>query len=221
MPKIVDPVERRKAVADAVFRVVAREGVEHASLRRVAEEAGLVVGSVRHYFDSHTELLSFTLAELNRRVTDRVLHDLAEIFPEGVVVQQVPGSVAERILAELLPVDEQRFEESAVWLAFTTAARARPELADLAVQPLAGVRSLVRRVLSTMSDAGVLRGTVGDLEQETDRLAALLDGLALAAVVDPARRDPDRMRATLRLHLASLVGSDVTEEAARVRTSPR
>ncbi|MBF6329489.1 TetR/AcrR family transcriptional regulator [Nocardia transvalensis] len=210
MPKIVDPAERRKTVADAVFRVVAREGVEHASLRRVAEEAGLVVGSVRHYFASHAELLSFTLAELNRRVTDRVLAHLAEAFPEGLVVPEVPGSVAERILAELLPVDEQRFEESAVWLAFTTAARTRPELAELAVQPLAGVRSLVHRVLSAMSEAGVLRGTVGDLEREADRLAALLDGLALAAVVDPDRRDPDRMRAVLRLHLASLVGGDVT-----------
>ncbi|MCM6775268.1 TetR/AcrR family transcriptional regulator [Nocardia sp. CDC159] len=206
MPKIVDPTERRKAVADAVFRVVAREGVENASLRRVAEEAGLVVGSVRHYFGSHAELLSFTLAELNRRVTDRVLGHLAELFAEGMVAPEVPGSYAERILVELLPLDEARFEESAVWLAFTTAARSRPELAELAAQPVAGARSLVHRVLSAMSEAGVLRRIVVDLELETDRLAALLDGLALAAVVDPARRDPNAMRAVLRLHLASLVG---------------
>ncbi|MEU6586220.1 TetR/AcrR family transcriptional regulator [Nocardia sp. NPDC046763] len=204
MPKIVDPTERRKAVADAVFRVVAREGVEKASLRRVAEEAGLVVGSVRHYFGSHAELLSFTLAELNRRVTDRVLGHLAELLPESMVVPEVPGSYAERILVELLPLDEARFEESAVWLAFTTAARSRPELAELAAQPVAGARSLVHRVLSAMAEAGVLRGV--DLELESDRLAALLDGLALAAVVDPARRDPNAMRAVLRLHLASLVG---------------
>ncbi|MFC9998640.1 TetR/AcrR family transcriptional regulator [Nocardia sp. NPDC127526] len=208
MPKIVDPTERRKAVADAVFRVVAHEGVESASLRRVAAEAGLAIGSVRHYFGSHAELLSFALAELDSRVTDRVLRHLAEFFPDsGAAPPRVPGSHAERILLELLPLDEPRFEESAVWLAFTTAARSRPELAELAVRPLTGVRSLVHRVLSAMAGAGVLHGATGDLERETDRLAALLDGLALAAVVDPDRRDPDAMRAVLRLHLASLTGS--------------
>ncbi|QIS21480.1 TetR/AcrR family transcriptional regulator [Nocardia terpenica] len=219
MPKIVDPTERRKAVADAVFRVVTREGVENASLRRVAEEAGLVVGSVRHYFASHAELLSFTLAELNRRITDRVLEHLAELFPEGMVVPDVPGSHAERILVELLPLDRARFEESAVWLAFTTAARSRPELAELAAQPVAGARSLVHRVLSAMAEAGVLRGV--DLELETDRLAALLDGLALAAVVDPARRDPNAMRAVLRLHLANLVGPQPKSGAGRTSTPGR
>lgn len=210
MPKVVDPVQRRKTVADAVFRVVARDGVEKASLRRVAEEAGLVVGSVRHYFASHAELLSFTLTELNDRVTERVQRHLAALFPGGEVEHalpddHIPGSYAEQILVELLPLDQARFEEAAVWLAFTTAARARPELSSLAAAPLAGVRSLVHRVLSAMAAAGVLH--TDDLELETDRLAAVLDGLSLAAVVDPDRRNPETMRAVLHLHLASLTKS--------------
>ncbi|ATL68683.1 TetR/AcrR family transcriptional regulator [Nocardia terpenica] len=211
MPKVVDPVQRRKTVADAAFRVVARDGVEKASLRRVAEEAGLVVGSVRHYFASHAELLSFTLTELNDRVTERVQRHLAALFPGGEVESRalpddhIPGSYAEQILVELLPLDQSRFEEAAVWLAFTTAARARPELSPLAAAPLAGVRSLVHRVLSAMAAAGVLH--TDDLEIETDRLAAVLDGLSLAAVVDPDRRNPETMRAVLHLHLASLTKS--------------
>lgn len=68
MPKIVDPGARRRAVADAVLRVIGREGVEGASLRNVAEEAGLAIGSVRHYFRDHDELLLFTMRELS---TDR------------------------------------------------------------------------------------------------------------------------------------------------------
>ncbi|MFI6044714.1 TetR/AcrR family transcriptional regulator [Nocardia sp. NPDC051321] len=201
MPKIVDATERKKAVADAVFRVVAREGVENATLRRVAEEAGLVIGSVRHYFASHPELLTFALAELNSRVLARVQRHLADLS-DGRTART--GSYAADILAEVLPLDAARLEESSVWLAFTTAARSRPELAELAGQPAAGVRALSRQVLSAMSDAGALRASVGDLVLETDRLAALLDGLSIAAVVDPDRRDPETMLAILRLHLASL-----------------
>ncbi|MFE3190313.1 TetR/AcrR family transcriptional regulator [Nocardia sp. NPDC059240] len=208
MPKVVDPIERRKAVADAVFRVAARDGVENASLRRVAEEAGLAVGSVRHYFTDHAELLSFTLSELNTRVTARIQDQLATLFPDGdpgttpPPPGHVPGSHAERILVELLPLDEARFEEAAVWLAFTTTARSRPELAPLAAQPLAGVRSLVHRVLSAMVTAGSLQAV--DVDLEADRLAAILDGLTLAALADPSRRDPVAMRAILHRHLASL-----------------
>ncbi|MFI9589760.1 TetR family transcriptional regulator [Nonomuraea sp. NPDC052265] len=45
-------------VAGTVFGVVRRAGFEQASLRNVAEEAGLAIGSVRHYFAGHTELIA-------------------------------------------------------------------------------------------------------------------------------------------------------------------
>ncbi|RJO74089.1 TetR family transcriptional regulator [Nocardia panacis] len=202
MPKIVDPIQRRKAVADAVFRVVAEEGVQGASLRRVAEEAGLAIGSVRHYFDGHTELLGFALAELNNRVNLRVEAHLARRDTE---TRPRPGHFAEQVLAELLPLDPPRLEEAAVWLAFTATARSHPALAPIALELASGVRWIAHRALTGMAEAGVLNDTIGDLEHESDRLAALLDGLALAAVIDPGRRDPDTIRAVLRLHLASLV----------------
>ena len=61
MPRVVDPVERRRFLAQAVWRVVRREGLERASVREVAREAGVSMGSLRHYFSSQSELLIFAM----------------------------------------------------------------------------------------------------------------------------------------------------------------
>lgn len=58
MPARIDPQERRQEVIRAAFRLVVAEGIEGVSLRKVADESGLNVGSVRHYFDGHHDLLT-------------------------------------------------------------------------------------------------------------------------------------------------------------------
>ncbi len=201
MPKIVDREARRQAVADAVLRVAARHGLEHASLRNVAEEAGLAVGSVRHYFDDHSELMLFAMGELARRielrVRERAVHLLAT--PPGADRR----TAVEELLAEFLPLDTARHEEAALWLAFTTAARLRPELRPRADELNDGMRELITRVLTEGRRSGSLREDL-DVPLETVRLAALLDGLALHAVVQPSHVTPEAMRGVLSRHLDSL-----------------
>nr|BFD89645.1 TetR family transcriptional regulator C-terminal domain-containing protein [Kitasatospora sp. Xyl93] len=201
MPKIVDPAERRQAVADAVLRVAAREGLEHASLRNVAEEAGLAVGSVRHYFAGGSELMIFAMRELARRIEARVrVHAAALLAP-------APGTdrreLVAGLLAETLPLDAERREESALWLSFVTAARTRPELRPRAAELQAGLDDLVRRVLVESERSGRLAPGL-DLAVETRRLSALLDGLTLQAVQHPDLVGPDELRAVLRRHLDTL-----------------
>ncbi|MGG7569515.1 TetR/AcrR family transcriptional regulator [Streptomyces sirii] len=101
MPKIVDPVTRRRAVARAVLSVAARHGLERASLRNVAEEAGLAIGSVRHYFADHDELMIFTMRELSQRIGDRVrTHAERLLAPDGCTDRRAG---TEQLLAEFLP----------------------------------------------------------------------------------------------------------------------
>src|SRR3954468_19820411 len=104
VPRIVDPEARRTAVVDALFRVVRREGVEQASLRNVAEEAGLAIGSVRHYFDGHDELIIFAAQELHRRISDRVWARAEQILAAPEATDRRRLSAA--LLAEWLPLDE-------------------------------------------------------------------------------------------------------------------
>ncbi|MFI9201972.1 TetR/AcrR family transcriptional regulator [Streptomyces sp. NPDC053048] len=204
MPKIVDPEARRRAVADAVFRVAGRDGLENASLRNVAEEAGLAVGSVRHYFASHSELMLFAMRELARRVDARVRGRAERLLaaPSG----PDRAALLEELLAEFLPLDAARHDEAVLWLAFSTAARVRPDLRPRADELHAGMRELIDRVLREGRHHG---GFPEDLDAplEALRLLALLDGLTLTAVLQPGRVTPDDMRRVLRLHLLSLRGA--------------
>jgi AcrR family transcriptional regulator len=201
MPKVVDPEERRRSVAEAVFRVAARGGLEQASLRNVADEAGLAIGSVRHYFGSHDELLTFAMGVLEQRVQQRLSGYADRVAAAESAADR--RTVVEHLLGELLPLDTERHEEAAVWLAFINAARTRPQLASRAREAYDGVRIVVRLVLAGAHAAGRLADGL-DIDLETERLAALLDGLATDAVLQPGRMPPDTMIAVLRRHLDSL-----------------
>ncbi|MFF0294740.1 TetR/AcrR family transcriptional regulator [Kitasatospora sp. NPDC004614] len=204
MPKIVDPEERRQAVADAVLRVAAREGLEHASLRNVADEAGLAIGSVRHYFAGSSELMIFAMGELARRIEARIRTHAAALLDPAATGDR--RELTLQLLAETLPLDTVRREESAVWLSFVTAARTRPELRGCLATMQSGLDELIHRVLLETRRTGALAPGL-DLAVETRRLSALLDGLTLQAVQHPLLVGPDELCAVLRSHLDSLAGA--------------
>ncbi|MGK5729041.1 TetR/AcrR family transcriptional regulator [Streptomyces sp. URMC 124] len=201
MPKIVDPGARRRAVAEAVLRVVGRRGLEAASLRNVAEEAGLAIGSVRHYFGDHDELVIFAMEELTGRIERRVRARVDRLLDPSAAAER--GAGAEELLAEFLPLDPERHEEAVLWIAFATAARTRPGLLPHALALQDGLRTLVARVLSGAREAGALPDDL-DTGAESLRLAALLDGLTFQAVLQPATLTPDVLRQTIRRHLDTL-----------------
>lgn len=206
MPKIVDPERRRADVVDALFRVVRRAGLEGASLRNVADEAGLAIGSVRHYFDSHDALLAFALDAMVERVSDRLLARVAVVLPEieeGRLAGDAARDATVDMLAELLPLDEDRRDEAVVWLAFLAAARTRPALRERSAAATAATAALVRQVLAGADRRGALRAGL-DLDLEEQRLSALVDGLTLRSVLHPELLPADTARQALRAHLDSL-----------------
>lgn len=187
-------------MAQAVLSVAARQGLEHASLRNVADEAGLAIGSVRHYFADHDELMTFTMRELSRRISDRIrTHAERLLAPYGRTDRQ---AATEELLAEFLP-DEARRQEAALWLAFTAAAHTRPELRPCAAEMQSDLHTLMSRVLHEAQCAGSLQAGM-DVELESTRLAALLDGLTLQATLLPDRYPPMLLRQVLRRHLDAL-----------------
>src|SRR6476661_5525267 len=106
MPKFVDAALRRQEVVEAVFRIIASDGLERASLREVADEAGLAVGSVRHYFASSDDLLVFSFGAVIDRIAARLEESLAlvEQEPQGGPEQL---SAVVNFLGQFLPLDEE------------------------------------------------------------------------------------------------------------------
>ncbi|KAB2350898.1 TetR/AcrR family transcriptional regulator [Actinomadura rudentiformis] len=192
MPRVVDPVERRRELAEAVWRVIRRDGLEQASVRNVAREAGLSMGSLRHYFDSQSNLLAFALNMVIERIEQRI---------SALDLQADPRLRAERVLAELLPMDAERQAENEVWLAFTARAQADPELRALRDRGYDVLHAGCRRLVQDLLGAGA---STDDVDLQAERLHALVDGLAVHAATRPDRNGPERMAALVSRHLDDL-----------------
>lgn len=197
MPKIVDPAERRTAVVDAVLRIAERDGLEQATLRNIATEAGLAIGSVRHYFSDHAEVMEVAMAALVDRLSQRILAKA-----EAVTAAADRRAAVVSLLEEFLPFDATRRLESAAWLGFVAASRTEPRLRPFADKMQDGTLAIVGRVVHRVNAA-----TNAGLDEplETRRLAALIDGLTLRVVLQPRAMDEHEARAVLERHLDSLL----------------
>ena len=228
MPKFVDAAIRRQEVVDAVFRIIAADGLERASLREVADEAQLAVGSVRHYFASSDELLTHAFAVVVDRIVGRVT------AADSRVGDLPPGSAEHHVavmalLGEFLPLDEERAVDACVWMAFKNAARTKPFLAAEADRSHRAVAAVVGGLILGLADgaesgdadkphtSGTDRsGTDPDdadgspginqqvLVTEAELLLAVLDGLTMHALLQPEWMTALMCKDVLEAHLEGL-----------------
>jgi AcrR family transcriptional regulator len=197
VPKIVDAEARRQDVVEAVLRIIAGDGLERASLRETADEAGLAVGSVRHYFAGSEELLAFAFAS----VVDRIVRRLEASLP-GVHAAD-PGTPEHRaailtLLCGLLPLDGPRALEVCAWMAFRNAARVRPFLAAEADRSHREVAVIVGSVIRALRPEDQ---PTESLVIEAERLLATLDGLCMHALLQPGWMTREMCVDVLEQHL--------------------
>ena len=130
--------ERTKQIVDATIRTIAAHGISGASLERIAEEAGMSRGHVRHFVGNREELL--------RESARRFYYEGAEgesILPLGTA--DVAGAL------DFLFGDEFAApgNENAVVLGFVEAARTDPVLAGLLVSAYQGTHGALGALLAT------------------------------------------------------------------------
>src|SRR3954464_14500290 len=116
MPKIVDIAQRRAELTEATARLIARSGIEAATMREIAAEAGWTTGALTHYFADKRELLlaTFEASLAARRSRRAELND---------------ASAGARLRASLegaLPIDEDRRRHWLVTLAACSHATGSP-----------------------------------------------------------------------------------------------
>lgn len=192
---MVDIEARREELAEALWRVVRREGLGQASVRNVAQEAGMSVGALRHYFGAQEELLAFAMRLVIERARGRIeALDLSSHDPRRAV---------EAVLREVLPLDGERRVEAEVWLAFTGRALVDPTLRTLRNESYDLLRWLCRRLVGSLVESGVAVAGL-DVDLEAERLYALVDGLALHAVARPERATERLITTVLSRHLEDL-----------------
>ena len=192
---MIDRDIRRHEIAESVWRIVLRDGVSAVSIRDVATEAGLAVGSVRHVFSTKAELLEYSMALVHERTRERV---------EAHFAVKDPRKLADAVLGELMPLDEQRRMEMAVNMAVVAESPSDPSLRRVALDAQRGVRDACSAVLTHLQREKLVRADA-DLAYETERLHALVDGLALHALTADAKDLREKaISGVLRAHLATL-----------------
>jgi AcrR family transcriptional regulator len=205
---------RRPEILDAAAKVVARRGITGLRLADVAEEAGVSVGTIQHYFGTRERLLLETFAFETERSLERWLS--AEHNGTGAWEQVL--ALVEIVLHP--PTFRERWTR---WLQFWAAYARDPKLRPSMGEAYDSWREPFRRAIA----AGIESGDFDPVLPEdvvVDRTVALFDGLALQVLLDARGMSLDRMRDLLVASLAADLGvaqSDQKgESAASVASIP-
>ncbi|MFC5814359.1 TetR/AcrR family transcriptional regulator [Nonomuraea harbinensis] len=195
MPKKVDHDERRRHIAEAVLRIAGRDGLDAATLRDVAAEAGMSLGAVQYYMRTKDEMLRYVVAYLGEQVTARITAgvDFASVDVRGFLVSMA---------TEMLPLDDRRRAERRTGQAFGARAGAVPELAEALRE---GQAWLHDRVADLISEAQRTGQAAGDLDpgHESVVFLALVEGLTAEIML--GLRDPDAALAAVRYHVGRVL----------------
>lgn len=195
MPKIVDHSERKSNIAEATWRVIIHQGIKGATVRNIAAEAGVSLGALRHYFSTQHELLVFAMNLVKERVTARIVDIMQTDLP--------PREQVARVLLELLPTDDGSMAEMEVWFAFIFHLKSAGEHND---ERHDAIYPLVIQLIDYLDQHELLRQEL-DKDSEAERLYAVVDGLALHAMLEPERLNSQRMIRVLNVHLDSICSS--------------
>ena len=192
MVRSVDAVaheRRRRELAHAVHRTVDRVGIEGASLREIAREAGVTTGTLTHYFADRGELVEYALELVVSESTERVMAAAAT------------GSLLDA-LCEWLPLDEHRRHEGAAGLVGISAARRDPALAEGLSRRYRAARDLLAGLFADRFRAAGRTLPAAEIGMLADEVIASVDGIATYGLADPDRYTADRQRALVRRVLA-------------------
>ena len=195
MPRTVDVVQRRARVAAAARAVIARDGLDAASVRRVAAEAGSSTTVVTHYFADKQALLAAAVEDAYRAVAVRM----------AAHVHAGPGGVTtlRAVLLEALPLDAERAAEARVLMAFWSMAVAHPVLREVQGAGYRKWRELVARLLAEAAERGEVAADL-DTGSIGEQLMCLVDGLLMQGSLEPDRLPAARQVQLLDTALARL-----------------
>jgi AcrR family transcriptional regulator len=181
MPKVVDHAARRAELVDAAWRVIAAEGLEAATVRRIAQAAGCTTGLVTHYFESKDDMLVAALREVHRRAGQRMIRHVGGADIADVLLE---------VILDALPMDQDRQLEWKVWLAFWGRAATDERLRQEQQRRYAEWRGLLGKLIRRAhpADAAAERRSAVDL------IAGAIDGLGIQATLEPAKFTDARLR---------------------------
>ncbi|CDO90169.1 TetR family transcriptional regulator [Mycobacterium triplex] len=192
-----DGTETRLKILHSARQVFATTGYERASLKQIAQDAGITRNAITNYYASKIDLYAAALASVHDVVAGHILDD----------AKAATGSVHRRLMAvfESAVASSQTDKTFVRFFVISTAdAITHPELRDKALLPIDSVRQYVGALLSAAAHAGEIDADI-DPEATTQVCINLLWGLAMdIGFYSDERRAQRTMRAIDRIITATL-----------------
>lgn len=205
--------ERRVQILEAAARVIVQRGLADTRIVDVAEAAGTSPGLVLYYFESKDRLLAEALTVAEERFYEESLPELAAIrSARDRLVRLIELSCSGNGGGEGLGVDEYL-----LWVDLWARAPRDPVVAA----KREALDGRWRTALAEIVRDGRGSGEFGDVDPEDFalRFAAMMDGLALQAVLRDPNVTLDRMRDLLLRTAAMELGFELPAPAGgRLRT---
>ncbi|XOK62079.1 TetR/AcrR family transcriptional regulator [Paenibacillus elgii] len=165
-------------------------------MRNIAKEAGLSMGSMRHYFPSQSELFIYLMQLVNSKAEKRI----------QAMIGSTSTPTLEQLIyltMQLLPINDENKLEMEVWFWFNAKAVGNPDLQPLSAKLYEGSYLLIKLVIDALIHLKLAKPGL-DAAYETDRLYALVEGLALHCFMHPTHASEERITSIVARHLKEL-----------------
>ena len=171
--------ERRSQLVEAALRVAAQAGVEAVTIRAVAHEAGVSLGTVHYCFHDKDELLDTMGQSIRVEASDQIKAAITAGAAAGLDFTTLAHQCAEALLAGL-----KRFRQVRLLLLEIATTGARNQaLRPTALTHLEQSTEMARSLVTAFAEAaGVTYRVEVGLVART--ITALIDGIELAWLVD-------------------------------------
>ncbi|MFI8457594.1 TetR/AcrR family transcriptional regulator [Kitasatospora sp. NPDC085464] len=190
----VDHEERRRQIAEALLRIADTEGLQSASMRAVAAEAGVSLRLVQYYFTTKEGLLLDALTRLGAQLQARMERWIGEA--------RAPQEVVTAILSCILPTDAESRRITRTYAAYYTLVLNDPAVLEKqAAQPPALLEGFLAKQLRAAQEAGQIDAR-RDTAVTAAGLLAMVNGLGSSVL--GGQRDGEEALAVLRYHLDEL-----------------
>lgn len=194
----INASERRLEVSEAAWRVIVREGLDHASMRAIAQELGTTIGVITHHFRNKDELMLFALDQ----VTQRLIRAMGEGAMSAKGLKRL-----EQMLFVLLPSNSTAEDILKVWIAFLGYAIGRESLMIEHQRQAGKLKQIIAQEIIVLQSAKLIREDI-DPNVEAQALLALANGLAIDFIIQTQplqfKQQQDVLKRYIRTVLARL-----------------
>lgn len=183
MPKAVDHDRRRREIIDVTWRLIVKGGLEAATMREIATEAGFANGALKHYFPGKDDILTGAY----QRSIDKMVARIAD------AASGLSGIEALRAMTRsTTPTDDESRDEARVLLAFWGRGLSSDEIRSAYSRRLRAWHDDLVSLVARCREEGTITSDTSD-EELVDEMILLNIGATVLSAVAPEYATPSML----------------------------